>query len=78
MKKIIPLIALLFLAGCGNNSTNTENQSAPANPAASEQPSNPGTPETTNSSPAAETATNSPSPATNSGVANTNGSASVN
>jgi PBP1b-binding outer membrane lipoprotein LpoB len=76
MKKIIPLIALLFLAGCGNNSTNTVNQSAPANPATGEQPANPGTSETTNSNPATETATNSP--ATNSGVANTNGSVSVN
>jgi uncharacterized lipoprotein YajG len=76
MKKIIPLIALLFIAGCGNNSTNTENQSAPANPPTSDQPSNPGTSEATNSNPATETATNSP--ATNSGVANTNGSVSAN
>jgi hypothetical protein len=30
MKKIISLIALLFLAGCGNNST--ENQSNPPTP----------------------------------------------
>lgn len=76
MKRIIPLIALLFLAGCGNNSTNTENQSTPANPPASEQPPNPGTSGTTNNNPAPGTVTNSP--ATNSGMTTTNGSAGTN
>ncbi len=74
MKKIIPLIALMFLAGCGNNST--ENQSSPANPPTSEQPSGSGPTGASNSSPATETVTNSP--ATNSGVMTTNGSASAN
>ena len=63
MKKIISLIALLFLAGCGNNST--ENQSTPANPPTSGQSSDSATPGATNISPPTETATNSP--ATNSG-----------
>ena len=74
MKKIIPLIALMFLAGCGNKST--ENQSSPANPPTSEQPSSPGTTGGSNNSPAMETVTNNP--ATNSGVMATNGSASAN
>ncbi|MGA9778432.1 MAG: hypothetical protein WBS33_09205 [Verrucomicrobiia bacterium] len=74
MKKIIPLIALMLLAGCGNNST--ENQSSPANPPTSEQPSGSGSTGTSNSSPAAETVTNGP--ATNSGGMVTNGSASTN
>jgi hypothetical protein len=76
MKKIIPLIGLMFLAGCGNNSS--ENQSSPANPPETEsaQPSNSGTPGETNSNPAAETVTNSP--ATNSGVMTTNGSTGAN
>ena len=74
MKRIIPLIALVLLAGCGNKSS--ENQSSPANPPASEQPSNSGAPGETNNNPAAETVTNSP--ATNSGVMSTNGSAGAN
>ena len=56
MKRIIPLIALVLLAGCGNKSS--ENQSSPANPPASEQPSNSGAPVETNNNPAAETVTN--------------------
>jgi uncharacterized lipoprotein YajG len=71
MKKIIPLIALLLLAGCGNNST--ENQSSPANPPTGEQPSSSGTTGASNSSPVMETVTNSP--ATNSGVMAPNGAA---
>ncbi len=74
MKKIIPLIALMSLAGCGNNPT--ENQSSPANPPTSEQPSGSDKTIASNSSPPAETVTNSPT--TNSSVMNTNGSASAN
>jgi uncharacterized lipoprotein YajG len=74
MKKIIPLVALMFLAGCGNKST--ENQSSPANPPASEQPSNSGESPATNSNPAQETVTNSP--ATNSGLMPPNGSTGAN
>jgi len=74
MKKIIPLIALVFLAGCGNNST--ENQSSPANPPTSESPSGSGNAGASNSSPATETVTNSP--ATNAGVMITNNSAGAN
>ena len=80
MKKIIPLIAVMFLAGCGNNST--ENQSGPVNPPTSEQPSNSGD---TNSSGTSEGITNSPSietttnsPATNSNAMPTNAPAGTN
>ena len=80
MKKIIPLIALMFLAGCGNNST--ENQSGSANPAASEPA--PGSTDTnapaasgaTNSSPDNEMATNSIT--TNSSIMGTNATAGTN
>ncbi len=77
MKKIIPLIALMFLAGCGNSPT--ENQSAPANPPTSEQPSGSDKTVASNSSPsspATETITNNP--ATNSGAMTTNGSEGAN
>jgi uncharacterized lipoprotein YajG len=74
MKKIIPLFAVVFLAGCGNNST--ENQSVPANPPTSEQsPSSgdtnsSGTGGESNHSPSMETVTNSL--ATNSNAMDTN------
>ncbi|MGD0086974.1 MAG: hypothetical protein ABSC24_07570 [Verrucomicrobiota bacterium] len=74
MKKIIPLISLMFLAGCGNHST--ENPSGSPNPAASEP--SPGVVDTnasaasgaSNSSPFNEMATNSTT--TNSGMMVTN------
>jgi hypothetical protein len=74
MKKIIPLIALMFLAGCGNNST--ENQSGSANPPTSEPV--PGATDTntpamsgaSNSAPANETAPGGTT--TNSGMMDTN------
>jgi len=80
MKKIIPLIALMFLAGCGNNST--ENQSGSANPPASE--SAPGSTDTntpamsgaSNSAPANETAPGGTT--TNSGMIDTNTPAGTN
>ncbi len=82
MKKIIPLIALMFLAGCGNNAP--ENQSGSANPATSEPA--PGAADTnapaasgesgTNGSPVNETSTNSTT--TNSSMMGTNGPAGTN
>ena len=75
MTKIIPLMALMFLAGCGNHST--DNQSGSANPAANEPA--PGAVDTnaaaasgtSNSSPADEMVTNSTT--TNSSMMDTNG-----
>ena len=80
MKKIIPLIALMFLAGCGNNST--DNQSGSANPPTSEPA--PGSADTnapavsgaSNSSPGNEMVTNSNT--TNSSMLDTNGTAGTN
>jgi len=80
MKKIIPLMALMFLAGCGNNST--ENQSGSANPPASEQAPNPA--ETnlpaagaaSGNGSSSETATNHP--AANTGTTTTNAPAGTN
>lgn len=80
MKKIIPLMGLMFLAGCGNHST--ENQSGSANPAASEPA--PGAVDTnasaasgaSNSSPGNEMVTNSTT--TNSSMMDTNGPAGTN
>jgi uncharacterized lipoprotein YajG len=80
MKKIIPLIAIMLLAGCGNNST--ENQSGPANPPTSGQSPNSGdtsssgTSGESNNSPSIGTVTNSP--ATNSNAMDTNGPTGTN
>jgi hypothetical protein len=80
MKKMIPLIALMFLAGCGKHST--ENQSGSANPAANEPA--PGAVDTnapaasgaSNSSPANEMVTNGTT--TNSSMMGTNGTTGTN
>ena len=80
MKKIIPLMALMFLAGCGNHST--DNQSGSANPAANEPA--PGAVDTnapaasgaSNSSPANEMVTNSAT--ANSSIMGTNGATGTN
>jgi len=80
MKKIIPLIALMLLAGCGNKST--DNQSGAASPPTSEQApgsadtNSPVTSGVSNSSPANETVTNSTT--TNSSTMSTNGAAGTN
>jgi len=75
VKKFIPLIAVMFLAGCGNNST--ENQSAPANPTTSEQsPASGATSVESNTNSSIGTVTNSP--ATNSNAMDTNSPAGTN
>jgi uncharacterized lipoprotein YajG len=80
MKKIISLLAVTLLAGCGHNST--ENQSGPVNPPAGEPASNStetssaGVSVASNSSPIIETVTNNP--ATNFKVLDTNSPAVTN
>ena len=80
MKRIIPLMAIMLLAGCRNNST--ENQSGSVSPPAGEQPSNSaetslaGTNGASNNSPSIETTTNNS--ATNSNAMDTNAPAGTN